>query len=345
MSNSFSTQEDAASLWYEQSNYIATHLAAVGYGVHVAVFSIVTYITLKKRWKRPSSDQVWIGWLVFNTLLFAFGTINMACSIRFNQNAWINDREYPGGPFAYMIEQQAAPVLTLGNTAAVLASCLADALLLYRMAILWDYIWYIVIPPALFYIACVILSLLTVVQIALPTSWKPLSLPVWIILMILPMWLTALIAGRILYQKARVEEAIGKKEAQAYTGSAAIVIESALPFTLISIVLLGLFGDNNTGQNLFVALMVQIELIYECIAPEMIILRVILGRAWTRKTLARGSGGSNLPVHSQIEFASGGDSSHTVNSITRSDNGDASLPVSYLYQKEPSGVDFHGADI
>ncbi|KIK58726.1 hypothetical protein GYMLUDRAFT_170514, partial [Collybiopsis luxurians FD-317 M1] len=75
--------------------------------------------------------------------------------ICFNQNAWINDCEYPGGPFAYMIEQQSIPLLTLGNCASILASFLADALMLYRVAVLWNYTWYIVVPPAIFYLACV----------------------------------------------------------------------------------------------------------------------------------------------------------------------------------------------
>ncbi|KIK58735.1 hypothetical protein GYMLUDRAFT_141973, partial [Collybiopsis luxurians FD-317 M1] len=75
--------------------------------------------------------------------------------ICFNQNAWINDREYPGGPFAYMIEKQSIPLLTLGNSASILASFLADALMLYRVAVLWNYTWYIVVPPAIFYLACV----------------------------------------------------------------------------------------------------------------------------------------------------------------------------------------------
>ncbi|KAF5371106.1 hypothetical protein D9758_004101 [Tetrapyrgos nigripes] len=265
MGNPYTTQEDSETLWFEQSSYVATHLASVGYGIHIVIFCMVTYYTLAQRKRFPQS-KAWIAWLVFNTLLFAFGTINLACSIRFNENAWVNDREYPGGPFAYMVEQQSITLLTLGNSASILASFLSDGLLLYRAAILWDFTWWIIIPPAVFYVACVILSILTTVQLALPdqTSWTPLSLPVWIVLMILPIWLTALI------------------DAKVYTGVSAIVIESALPFTIISIILLGLFGDEDIAQNLFVALMVQIE----CIAPEMIVLRVMLGRAWTRETIA-----------------------------------------------------------
>jgi hypothetical protein len=72
---------------------------------------------------------MWIFWLVFNTLLFSLGTINLACSIRYNENAWVNDREYPGGPFNYLVEQGSLPFATLGNVASILASFMSDGML------------------------------------------------------------------------------------------------------------------------------------------------------------------------------------------------------------------------
>ncbi|KAJ7220986.1 hypothetical protein C8J57DRAFT_1094976 [Mycena rebaudengoi] len=293
MGSPFATQEDPETLWYEQSNYVSTHLASMGYGIHMTIFAIVTYYTLLAR--KRSTSRMWIFWLLFNTLLFTLGTINLACSIRFNENAWINEREYPGGPFSYMIEQGSLPFMTLGNTASILASFLSDGLLLYRAGVLWDFAWYIVVPPAMFFVACIILSIMTVIQLALPGVHLPqLSLAVWIVLMILPMWLTILIAGRILYHRKTIIELLGPAYARNYAGISAIVIESALPFTIISVILLGLFGSENTAQNLLISLMVQIE----CIAPEMIILRVVLGRSWTKGTM---NGEGN---RSEMHFAS-----------------------------------------
>ncbi|KAJ7691018.1 hypothetical protein B0H17DRAFT_935478 [Mycena rosella] len=292
MGSPFATQEDPESLWYEQSNYVSTHLAAMGYGIHIAVFATVTYYILLSR--SMSASRMWIFWLGFNTLLFAMGTINLACSIRYNENAWVNDREYPGGPFSYLIEQQSLPFMTLGNVASILASFLSDGLLLYRAGVLWNFVWYIVVPPALFFVACIILSVMVVIQLALPNVALPqLSLAVWIVLMLLPIWLTILIAGRILYHRRTMIDVLGPKYAKNYAGVSAIVVESAVPFTVISIILLGLFGDNNTAQNLFVSLMVQVE----CIAPELIILRVVLGRSWTKGTMA-GDG-----QRSEMQFA------------------------------------------
>ncbi|KAJ7716618.1 hypothetical protein B0H16DRAFT_1741143 [Mycena metata] len=281
MGSPFTTQEDSESLWYEQSTYVSTHLASIGFGIHLVVFAMVTYYTLRLR--TAVKWRIWVFWLVFNTVLFAMGTINLACSIRYNENAWVNDRAYPGGPFNYLIEQGSLPFMTLGNVASILASFMSDGVLLWRAGVLWDFAWYIVVPPAMFFVACIVLSVMTVIQLALPNVPFPqLSLAVWIVLMLLPIWLTILIAGRILYHRKTIVNVLGPEHATNYTGISAIVIESALPFTIISIVLLGLFGNKNIAQNLFIPLLVQVE----CIAPEMIVLRVVLGHSWTTTTMS-----------------------------------------------------------
>ncbi|KAF8076135.1 hypothetical protein FPV67DRAFT_1664435 [Lyophyllum atratum] len=273
MSSPYATVEDPQDLWYEQSNFVATHLAAMGYGLHVAIFFIAAYHVLR----RPqSSAKSRIFWLAFLVVLLTTSTINIACSIKFNQSAWVDERNYPGGPIQFMFEQQSRPILTLGNTASILASFLADGLLLYRAMVLWNYTWYIILLPTLFFIVCVILSILTVIQIAIPdfAGIVNLAFPVWLVLMIINIVLSAMIAVRILSMRRAVKSGLGDEYARPYTTIAAIVVEAALPFTILSIILLVLFGGHNTAQNLFVPLLVQVE----CIAPALIILRVIRGR-------------------------------------------------------------------
>ncbi|KAL0961269.1 hypothetical protein HGRIS_006232 [Hohenbuehelia grisea] len=296
MPSPFATQEDPSSLWYEQSNYVSTHIAAIGYGVQLAIFAVVMYCTIYREmttWRRA-------GWITFNTVLFVMGTINLACSIHFNESAWVSERNYPNGAFAFLTEQQSRPVLTLGNTASIICSFMADGLLLYRVMVLWDFKWYIIILPTLFFIACIILSIMVVIQIALPlsTHLPQLALPVWIVLMIINIVLTAMIATRLLMMRRTIKSLLGDEHSKMYTGVAAIVIESALPFSILSIVLLALFGDQNIAQNLFVPLLVQ----FECIAPQLIVLRVILGQAASRNILKQQN--TNTIPHS-IRFAPG----------------------------------------
>lgn len=88
----------------------------------MTIYTLVTYYCLhqsKIPWK----------WIVFNTALFVFGTINLATSIHFNETAWIDERNYPGGPYAFLLEQQNRTVQTVGNAASIITTTMAEGLL------------------------------------------------------------------------------------------------------------------------------------------------------------------------------------------------------------------------
>lgn len=85
------------------------------------------YYTIQQR--KTQGMKVFLGQILFNASLFVFGTINLACSIQYNENAWINLREYPDGPLGYLFEQQTTPIMTLGNCTTIIISTMADGLL------------------------------------------------------------------------------------------------------------------------------------------------------------------------------------------------------------------------
>lgn len=77
--------------------------------------------------------------------------------------------------------------------------------------------------------------------------------------MIINIVLSAMIVIRILMMRLDIKSGLGAEYAKIYEVIAAIIIEAALPFTVLSIVLLVLFGGRDTAQNLFVPLLVQVE--------------------------------------------------------------------------------------
>ncbi|KAF8891975.1 hypothetical protein CPB85DRAFT_1230641 [Mucidula mucida] len=315
---SWAPAEDAASIWYEQSTFVSTHLASFGYGIHVSVYSILMYYTFQQRVMQKRKH--FFMQLLFNTAFFVLASINVACSIRFSQNAWINFREHPGGPLGYLTEEQTSALLTIENATSITITAMADGLLLFRVLLLWNFRWYLILFNGLFYLSTVTLSVLVVVQIAVPQiHMMPISFGVWLVLMVINIVFTAQIAGCILWHRRRIRSVLGPDHAQMYTNIAAIVIESALPFTILSIILLGLFGDSNVASNLFVCLLTQIA----CIGPEMIMLRVVLGRAWTHATC-------NMSVEEgQMQFERNPEEKgHSVLVISRETNSDTAVTSS-----------------
>ena len=68
--------------------------------------------------------------------LFALGVIQVGTTIQFNMQSFVDDRGYPGGPFAYFQTFYSLPVNTLCNTGYVVAALLADAALVCTRTVL-----------------------------------------------------------------------------------------------------------------------------------------------------------------------------------------------------------------
>ena len=65
---------------------------------------------------------------------------------------------------------------------------------------------------------------------------------------------TVLICGRILWVARRMEKTLGREISKTYTGAAALVIESMMPYTLFGIVYLVTLGINHPTSILFLSI-------------------------------------------------------------------------------------------
>lgn len=101
---------------------------------------------------------------------------------------------------------------------------------------------------------------MVVIQLANPAlvPISDLTLPVWLVLMIMNIILSAMVAIRILMMRKRLITTLGKEHSKVYTSTASLIVGAALPLNILSIVLLGLFGSRATAQSLFVPLLVQV---------------------------------------------------------------------------------------
>ncbi len=132
---------------------------------------------------------------------------------------------------------------------------------LYRCYMIWGSRWYVVALPTLIYLASsgarcpppihdfwaaadrsqTVLMIITIVESALPNSFllhgKPANFGVpWVALSVsLNMLVTALICGRLLRMRAITREVLAPELSRTYTSVAAMLIESAAPFSALGI--------------------------------------------------------------------------------------------------------------
>ncbi|KIP09675.1 hypothetical protein PHLGIDRAFT_86270 [Phlebiopsis gigantea 11061_1 CR5-6] len=268
---------------FQHSWYISNQFNMLMYGIELVLYSASVWLILTNKGK-DRQNNMFFFW--FSTALLVCITIQVAVQGVFGEMMWITHADYPGGSAAYFEDNSAVWYETLGSAASILLTLLSDWLLIYRCYIVWDSNWLVIAFPALLNVASGVMGILVCVYSGSPGSdfFAGLAVKTELafrgIVLGLNVIVTALICGRILYVAKGMRAALGHDAARTYTSAAAIVIESALPYTLFGIAYMVTLGVNSPTSIFFLCFYVLLT----CIAPQMIILRVLMGRGWTKDT-------------------------------------------------------------
>lgn len=111
----------------------------------------------------------------------------------------------------------------------------------------------------------VAMGILLVLQLALPgaaiwgASIDKFSIPYWACSIAFTLLVTLMIVARVLLMRRRIRDTMGSEYGRAYAGIAAMLVECALLYALISSAFITLYGLRSTAFNLFVPLMIMVE--------------------------------------------------------------------------------------
>ncbi|KIJ54695.1 hypothetical protein M422DRAFT_240777 [Sphaerobolus stellatus SS14] len=279
--------ESPSLVWFEKSLFDGQHLESVAYGVHLSIFAITMYYHLLP----PSGKRSWF-FIVYLVLLFAGGTMQAAAGIRFAELAWIDDRDIPGGPAAFNVQMYNISVELAGNCGYIISNFLADGLLLWRFFVLYGKNFLPAIIPGLAFLASTTMGILTVFQAARPNAsiWSKsavsVAIPYFCLSLALNALLSVLIAGKLLWHRRTISRTLGRRHTEVYTTVASMFIESAALYAVVGLIFVICFGQGSNVQNLLLGILGQVE----CIAPELILLKVARGVSWTAATFTKPGG-------------------------------------------------------
>ncbi|KAJ7116331.1 hypothetical protein C8R44DRAFT_792202 [Mycena epipterygia] len=278
----------------ERSWYIGNAFFAILYGIQISMFfQSVYYLNIG-----PGSRQSKMFYIGYSALLMVLITIALACNQFFGQAMWIEHRDFAGGPVAFFGANIAAWYNTLGTAADVTANVLGDGLMLYRCYVFWGHVRWAMVFPTLLYLSSVAMGITTTIQSGLPGGDLFEGITVnfgipWVVLTIVfNILVTGMIVGRLTWMHSRARKVLGTDLTQRYTGLVAILVESALPFTILGICYLALYVRNDIEDLAFAG-------IWGCfvsLSPQAIILRVAMGGAWTQETVNRVASEIEMPV-------------------------------------------------
>ena len=124
--------EDDATILSEERWLQGAFVAAIAYGA-VAVLCVQCFFMLVRGFKRSklARDGPLIIWVL---LIFALNTVFVGSLIQFTQQAFVDYRNFDGGPSAYEIVFFSIPIDAAGNDVLIVTTMLADALLVRAVA-------------------------------------------------------------------------------------------------------------------------------------------------------------------------------------------------------------------
>lgn len=321
-------------LWFEQANYISVNLGLIAYGIHIVSFVMcVYYLIMEKAGKKN------LKWLALAVVIFGCGTANISVNMTFNQWAWVDYRAFPGGPLMFLLQEQSHPINVKGNGVSIVIGFLTDALLIYRVYVVYQK-YYVIVVPILAWLAATVLGGFWDAQIAVPESsfWagktQNFALPYFALAMGLNILLTGLLVTRLMYMRHKINSALGSsRHGDTYSNVAAMILESAIPYGIVSFIFLVLYSMQNTAALLFIPLLVQVQ----CISPIVIIMRVARGRTWSNHTISE----SNL---SRIRMASKGSGPVKLSSVTALNSSSHEMSVG-SFKARQGGLDSFSKDM
>jgi hypothetical protein len=88
---------------------------------------------------------------------------------------------------------------------------------------------------------------------------KRFGLPYWALLIFLNVAITVSIVTKLYLTRKKLRETMGSGYGKTYTGVAAMLVESAAPYAVISIILIVLYGFGDTAMNLFIPVYCQVQ--------------------------------------------------------------------------------------
>ncbi|KAG1769724.1 hypothetical protein EV702DRAFT_1202751 [Suillus placidus] len=163
-----------AQLYAEKTWLAGSILTGVGYGVVLALF----WLFLRSSWHRTRvKDTDYTGncfFLGYICVMFILGSLFMSSNSQFTQLAFINDRNYPGGPSAWEVEMFSISADEIPNVSFVLADWCSTALMVWRCAIIYRDCgtcpWIILIVLGTMLLGSFVLGILFLYQISSPLS-------------------------------------------------------------------------------------------------------------------------------------------------------------------------------
>ncbi|KDR85990.1 hypothetical protein GALMADRAFT_54226 [Galerina marginata CBS 339.88] len=293
---------DTGTTLFEHSYYIGSYMGGILYGLELTVYFMIIEALFRRGNKNSSTSRRFCS--IYSTIMVMLSTIDVACNAIWGEEMWITYRDRPGGVPEYITTRVSVWYETLGSVSVVCSVFMGDALLVYRTFLVYGRRPAFIAIPGVLYLAGLGLAINQLLVAGEPHGnfFGPESVKFavsyYTITISLNIVLTVFICVRLSRVSNHFSRTLGRENAKVYTGAAAILVESAALYSILGIMYLIPYSLHNGTGILFGQLWSKMS----GLAPLLIILRVVNGRAWREDMMTRSSAPlifitSNVDIH------------------------------------------------
>ncbi|KAJ3513817.1 hypothetical protein NLJ89_g2739 [Agrocybe chaxingu] len=258
----------------------------------------------------PDNRKIKSFWMGIVSALIICATIYAAAGEKINEISFITYRNYPGGPSAFEPAFFSLPVNAAGNVFFILANWICDAILVWRCLIIYRQsripLWIIMIIPCSGYLGSIALGICWAIQVCNPETspWVSkgvnFTVPYLSLSLALNIFMSTALSLRLLVYRWRMKKLPNIAGGINYLGLVAMIVESAVVYSIFSLCSIVTFLLNHPIQNVFNQLFAEAQVkfrryyfplhsglicaLLQIVATLMILYRVASGTAWTSDT-------------------------------------------------------------
>ncbi|EJD06440.1 uncharacterized protein FOMMEDRAFT_102223 [Fomitiporia mediterranea MF3/22] len=282
--------ESASDLWEERSNFVGVVLSSVAYGVHLTLYLFVLHHLIKHPSQRVGTGaraRVSWGLVAYITWNFILGTFGIAAEARFNEFTYVDFRNFPGGPNAFVSSQYGDLINMFGTAAYIVLNWSADALVIYRFWLIYNFNYWIALLPCMLLLGSFTMGVILLFQLTQPNAnlWTKTTvnfgIPYWSISASLNILVTSLIVGKLFLIRRRTRAVLSTHHSRTYTSVAAMLVESAALYSITALIFIVTYARNSNVQNLVLPVLGQVQ----AVSPLLIMWRVARGQAISREAM------------------------------------------------------------
>ncbi|KAF9235461.1 hypothetical protein BU15DRAFT_77954 [Melanogaster broomeanus] len=275
--------------------YIGNTLQDILYGIELILYSKTMHILLchKRQWGGSA-----IFYAFFSSMMFFLITVWVVTQILFGKRMWIENQDYPGGPTEYWEAHISDWYMDFGGTAVIMLQLITDALMINRCRIVWNS-YRVIIVPSILWVATLGLGIVVDWTTAAPGAnlfaglASIYALSYYTVSALLNSSVTCIICYRMISHGMMLKKQLGQEYAHTYFNVVSIIVESVLPCSLLGVAFLVSLGIGSATATAIYS----VYIVLMCISPQMLILRVIMGRA--------GNEDSDRPQVTSVKFSPG----------------------------------------